>query len=233
MSVTMYGQPGLVYAPLGGPTYLCDGNGRIANVADKDTGDLRRMGCLDEISWLSAGSGGRTVLTLRGVPISGNNGSFAGFAPSGVLLVTDDPALYQNIGSNDSPLWAPVGGSGGLNLIGALQAADMNSISDQPFNMLPSLSGQFRIGLITVTNATGALGTAVGGIYTAPGKGGTAIVGNSQTYSALASPTSALDLTIVVTPGNTFWPDGTPLFLSLTTPQGSATVADFYIYGAN
>ncbi len=230
---TMYGQPGLLYAPLGGSSYLSDGKGRIANVADKDTSDLRRMGCLDEISWLSAGSGGRSVLTLLGVPISGNGGSYAGFAPPGVLLVNDEPALYQNIGSIDSPIWMPVGGSGGLNLIGSLPAADMNSTDDQEFTLLPSASGQFRARLITATNATGTLDMATGGIYTAASKGGTAIVASSQDYSALTDPTISLDLAIVATPQNTFWPDGTTLFLSLTTPQGVAAIADFYIYGVN
>ncbi len=47
MSVTMYGQPGTVYAPLGGPVYPCDGTGLILGVADKDKGDLLRAGCVD------------------------------------------------------------------------------------------------------------------------------------------------------------------------------------------
>ncbi len=75
--------------------------------------------------------------------------------------------------------------------------------------------------------------TAVGGIYTDLNKGGTAIVDSSQTYSAVTSPVFALELTIVSTPGNTYWPDDTGIYLSLTTPQGTAAIADFYIYGAN
>ncbi len=231
---TMYGQPGLVYAPLGSVTYLCDVRGRILNVADKDKSDLLRMGCIDEIPWLNAQTGaGPAVLKQLGVPVGGNNGSYAGSALPGTLLVTDEPALYQNIGSTDSPIWMPVGAAGGFSLIGSLMAADMNSTDDQQFNLLPTIKGQFRIRLITVTNASGTLDVAAGGIYTAPDKGGTAVVASGQGYVALTDPTMALDLDIVGTPQNTFWPDGTTLFLSLSTPQGIVAIADFYVYGTN
>ncbi len=233
MSGNMYGQPGTVYAPLGGRSYSSDGTtGLILNVTDADKGDLLRAGCVDASILLNAQAASNPqVLKLSGVPINGI--TYAGHAPIGTLLVTDQPALYQNIGSNESPEWAPLGGPGGFNLIGALPAANMNSTNDQQFNMLPSRSGRFRIRLITVANASGILDTAVGGVYTDVNKGGTAIVGSSQAYSALASPDTALDLSILSTPGDTFWPASTPLILSLTTPQGVVAIADFSVFGNN
>lgn len=122
--------------------------------------------------------------------------------------------------------------SGGLNLIGTLIGADMNSVSDEPVQMLIDQKTPFRIRQITVTNSSGSLDTAIGGIYTAQNKGGAAIVASSQAYSSITAPNIALDLTIVPTPGNTIWGGGTQLYKSLSTPQGAAVTADYYFYGS-
>ncbi len=234
MPITMYGQPGLVYAPLGGASYLSDANGLISNVADKDKTEMVRMGCMESLVWLSVQTATTTtLLKLSGAPISGSRGSFAGLAPPGALLVTDEPAVYQNLGTLAVPAWFVVGVRSGFALIGQLLAADMNSTDDQPFQMLTSPNGSFQIKQITATNAQASLNTVVGGIYTDIAKGGTAIVASGQIYSAITDPTFAFDLDIIETPGNTYWPDGTGIYLSLSTPQGAPALADFYIYGAN
>ncbi len=234
MSITMYGQPGVVYAPLGGASYLSDLNGLISNVADKDRTEMVRMGCMEALVWLNVQTATTpALLKFSGIPVSGSGGSYAGLAPPGALLVTDEPAVYQNLGSLATPLWFLVGGRSAFALIGVLSAADMNSTDDQAFKMTVTPGSLFRIRQITATNTQASLDTAVGGIYTGVGKGGTAIVASSQTYSAITAPEVALELTVLDTPGNTYWTDDTGIYLSLTTPQGAPAIADFYIYGAN
>jgi len=84
---------------------------------------------------------------------------------------------------------------------------------------------------ITTKNASVSLTTAAGGIYTAASQGGTAVVANSQAYSALTAASLALDLTIATTPGKTVYSAGQALYLNLTTAQGAAATADFYAWG--
>lgn len=118
-------------------------------------------------------------------------------------------------------------------LLGRLIGANMNSSSaDQPFSMTRfSQLGNFRITKITAKNASISLTTAAGGIYTAASQGGTAVVANTQVYTGLSAATLALDLTIATTPGKTVWTPQTALFLNLTTAQGAAATADFYVWG--
>jgi hypothetical protein len=115
-------------------------------------------------------------------------------------------------------------------LIGKLVAADMNSTADQ---QIPSFIGgrDYRITGITAANASIPLDVAAGGVYTQPGKGGTAVVAPSQAYSALTAANLALDLTIDATAGVTILPGGTGLYLSLSSPQGSPASVDFLVYG--
>ena len=86
-----------------------------------------------------------------------------------------------------------------------------------------------RISKITATNASVSLTTAVGGIYPAAAKGGTAAVANSQVYSALTAAAIALDLTLAA--GTVVYAKGGQLYLSLTSPQGAAATADLYVWG--
>lgn len=102
-------------------------------------------------------------------------------------------------------------------------------ISDDDDVVTPDV-GDFIVANIIVRNASVSLTTAVGGIYTAPAKGGSAIVANSQVYSALTSAVKYVGLTLagialtdVLNQEN--------LYLSLTTPQGAAATADIYVYG--
>lgn len=109
-------------------------------------------------------------------------------------------------------------------ILGRLMAADMNSTSDQAIAIG---SKNYRITRIMVTDATGSLSTAAGGVYTAAAKGGTAVVAAGQAYSALTTSAKILDLTLAVTDRRT---DET-LYLSLSTPQGSAMTAAVYVCG--
>jgi hypothetical protein len=115
---------------------------------------------------------------------------------------------------------------GGI-LLGELIGANMNSTGDQQI-VIFSAPAKYIIRRIVATNASISLTTAVGGIYTAVSKGGTAVVANSQAYSTLSAGTKFLDLTLA---SNTDYRTATSLYLSLTTPQGAAATADIFVYG--
>lgn len=120
-----------------------------------------------------------------------------------------------------------VQGQGESKLLGRLIGANMNSAADQ---VIPIDSQRYVVRRVLVTNASINLTTAVGGFYTAASKGGTAIIANTQAYSALSASTKFLDCTletILTTDVRT----ETKLYLSLTTPQGAAATADIYIVG--
>lgn len=120
---------------------------------------------------------------------------------------------------------------GGI-LLGKLVAANMNSTADQQIVMFSNPS-KFILRRIVATNASVSLTTAVGGIYTAVSKGGVAVVAASQAYSSLSALTLFLDLTLNATgSASTTVKSSIPnLYLSLTTAQGGAATADFYVYG--
>lgn len=119
---------------------------------------------------------------------------------------------------------------GGI-LLGSLIGANMNSTADQRITIF-SAPAKFIIRRIVVTNASVSLTTAVGGIYKAASKAGTAVVANSQAYSALTSDALFLDLTLNTgSSENVTVKTVKNLFLSLTTAQGAAATADFYVYG--
>jgi hypothetical protein len=65
-----------------------------------------------------SGSGGRmgSVWSQTGAPTNGTSGTFAKYALPGDLLVTAEPALYQNTGTQASPTWtaAPLTGAAGI-----------------------------------------------------------------------------------------------------------------------
>lgn len=119
----------------------------------------------------------------------------------------------------------------GQILLGQLIGANMNSTSDQQI-VIFSAPAKYIIRRIVATNASISLTTAVGGIYPAVSKGGTAIVANTQVYSGLSASGKFVDLTVAS--GYTSGGDVLTvksIYLSLTTPQGAAATADIYVYG--
>lgn len=134
---------------------------------------------------------------------------------------TQDVTDLQAAGCRVISFWAP-------DLLFYGKALNFNSSADQQLNQT-AWTGKFRPSLITVTNASVSLTTAAGGVYSAAAKGGTAIVAAGQAYIALTAALLALDLTLN-SPATVF-ASGTPVFLSLTTPQGGAATADINVYG--
>lgn len=113
--------------------------------------------------------------------------------------------------------------------IGTIIGANMNVTTDQPF-VFPFAAGRkFSIDAIVASNPSVSLTTAVGGIYSAASKGGTAVVAAAQAYSALTAVGTKLNLTIAAAGAALVC--NSPLYLSLTTPQGAAATADFYFFG--
>jgi len=113
-------------------------------------------------------------------------------------------------------------------VLGLLKSANMNSTADQA---IPINTSNYIVRRIIVTNASTSLTTAVGGFYAATGKT-TAIVANTQIYTALTGSTKYLDCTLGALLGTDRRTE-TTLYLSLTTPQGGAATADIYIIGDN
>lgn len=114
----------------------------------------------------------------------------------------------------------------GRVLLGKLASANMNSTADQAIAIS---STNYIIRNIVATNASVSLTLSVGGIYAAASKT-TAVVANTQIFSALTASTKTVDLTINALGLSDRRTEAT-LYLSLTTGQGSAATADIYIYG--
>lgn len=122
---------------------------------------------------------------------------------------------------------------GAAVVLGTKTGANMNSTSDQAIALddvdlveNPEFA-IFQITQIEASNPSTSLDTAVGGVYPAASKGGTAIVANTQVYSSLVNPEDTLDLTLAAD-ANAVWGN---VYLSLTTPQGATATADFSVSG--
>ncbi len=157
-------------------------------------------------------------------------------AQSGTIYTPDSAGVITSVALVDLRSLRNAGceqvGVSSPSLIGRLLGVNMNTTAN-PGQRIPMFNGTqpFRVTKITVKNASTDLTTAVGGIYPAIDKGGTALVANSQAYSALSAANLALDLTIVATPGVTEYAATQGLWFALTTAQGSAATADLFVYG--
>jgi hypothetical protein len=117
----------------------------------------------------------------------------------------------------------------GSALLGFFSALNMNSTADQPLTLSLASSQYYFLRGIIARNASISLTTAVGGIYTAASKGGSAVVAATQAYSGLTGPTLSVALTLAAA-GQVLL-SATPLYLSLTTPQGAAATMDLLVLG--
>lgn len=126
----------------------------------------------------------------------------------------------------------PIGTS--ETVLAKLLGANFNTTNDQAI-ALPSSISKFCLTRIIVTNASLSLTTAVGGFYPQPSKGGTAIVANSQVYSALIDATKLVNPTLASYGSGTVFTSSIltsfSVYFALTTPQGAAATADIYLCG--
>lgn len=124
-------------------------------------------------------------------------------------------------------------------VVGKLIGADFNVTTDQLIpiqisdddDVVTEHEGDFILADIIVRNASVSLTTAVGGVYTAAAKAGSAIVANSQVYSALTSSVKWLALTKASISLTDVFIDQANLYFSLTTAQGAAATGDIYVFG--
>lgn len=148
-------------------------------------------------------------------------------------LRTQDISIRLGEATEATPLDTRVALLESRFLLGQLLNADFNTTADQAIQ-IPWIDNQYGdryvIDRILVANPSGTFATAAGGIYTDVSKGGTAIVAASQVYTALSANQKFLDLTLetVLTTDALLV---SPLYLSLTTAEGSASTADLYIFG--
>lgn len=125
------------------------------------------------------------------------------------------------------------GANGSSNVpAGYLVGANFNTTTDQAITInFPTGFTHFVIRRIVVGNASISLTTAQGGIYTASGKSGFALVASTQAYSSLSAPSFFLSATLAsVAMSNQLNLAESPLYLSLTTAQGSAATADVTVF---
>lgn len=147
--------------------------------------------------------------------------------------------VQSSINANATPaqIKAYVAGALGASQIfaGRLLGADMNVTTDQAIAIaLPPGYTRWRLNNIFMTNAGGTnLTTAAGGIYSAASKAGTALVANTQVYTALtgAAVNSTGNFLALTTSGSVVSTvfDLATIYFSLTTPQGSAATSNIYI----
>jgi len=132
-----------------------------------------------------------------------------------------------NSATAGAALWSPMTGE---QVLATLIGGNMNITTDQPFLPKFNLVGlKYAVSKILVTNASIDLTAADGGVYSAAAKGGVAIVAAAQVYTALATATALLSLTIAAA-GSASVFSAVPI-LSLTGAQGAAATADFYLIG--
>ena len=165
-----------------------------------------------------------TIATTSAQTINGDSNRYLAYRYDFVEVVSNG-ANWDVI----APQWNQVGGGNSSYPCGRIIGANMNSTADQAINI--GGWGKFMVTGITTANASTSLTTAAGGVYTATSKGGTAVIAAATTYTAnttaaKASSASAVgaaygDTSLVV--------PGAVLYLSLTTPQGSAATADITV----
>jgi hypothetical protein len=113
----------------------------------------------------------------------------------------------------------------------SIRAADFNSTADQ-LCVLPAAVTTYKIIEIFETNCSSSPGSAAGGVYTAASKGGTAIVAASQTFVTAQAIAPTIPNTLAANMATTRF-TANPLYLSLTTPKGSAATCDMYVIGVD
>lgn len=110
-----------------------------------------------------------------------------------------------------------------------LIGANMNTTDDQQFAQVFPFT-RYLIDRFVVANASVALETAEGGVYSAGGKNGAQLVPAMQNYSGLESPDKVI-YPLLATDGQGLMTD-LSIYLSLTVPEGEAATCDIYLMGA-
>jgi len=121
---------------------------------------------------------------------------------------------------------APANGT--LTTLFSRKNASFNSTADQALTQTFNFSA-CTIQFISINGATIPLTTAKGGIYTGPGKTGTAILPATQSYAGLVTSLDVINPMITISGQRILTP--ATFYLSLTTPQGSPCTANVSLMG--
>jgi hypothetical protein len=117
---------------------------------------------------------------------------------------------------------------GSTRILFQLIGANMNIDTDQQFTKVGTFTNYITLN-VKATNASAIASTAVGGIYSAASKAGISLISASTGYTALTTAGEGQGIGASNNAGGGVLT--TTPYLSLTTPQGSAATADFYIIG--
>jgi hypothetical protein len=194
-------------------------------------------------NYLDTVIGDRKVPLFRltgGSPTNGTSGSFAGVADTGTLLLTDEPGLYSNTGTQASPTWTPVNIAGGNGsnqpTVGALTGpASTSVITMQGLGgvVTPKKSGNLLVMVSgTIQSSSGTAGVGLNyqisyGTGVVPINGAALVgtqVGPTQQYTNPAAVTAA-DVNVPfaiqflitgLTVGTAYWFDIAAKALSIT-----------------
>lgn len=147
------------------------------------------------------------------------------------MLVLLALLLLNPVAQAQSNSYAPPVSVNGSAPMCKIVAANFNSTADQAC-IIPAAITKWTPTAIVVTNCSASMTLAAGGVYPTTAKGGAAIVAAVQVYSAATSSSISVNLTVVAGALTTPFAVNT-VYLSLTTPQGSAATCDFYVYGNN
>lgn len=114
-------------------------------------------------------------------------------------------------------------------LLFALRSANMQLTTDQLIKKMAAFT-TYKVTQVVAVRKTGAFSVAcLGGIYPAPAKGGTPLVGAAQSYANLTGAGKIVDATLA-TVNSTDAQTG-QLYLSLSTGNSAALTADVFVYG--
>lgn len=109
-------------------------------------------------------------------------------------------------------------------LIAQLNQIDLRSVGDQTMQVNAE---KYVVKRIIVANINGTVTGAQGGFYTAPNKGGTALVAAGQVYTSVI-PNRTADLTLTANTNVTIRTEGF-LYMSLTVASSTPATADVFV----
>lgn len=121
--------------------------------------------------------------------------------------------------------------TGAVRVLCSIRAANMNTTADQACTIPAGITAWAPTSVI-MTNCSGTLTLAVGGVYPAASKGGTPMVAATQAYSALTTAALVLLSTLAAGIATNRYAVNT-VYLSLTTAAGSAAACDMYVTGTD
>jgi hypothetical protein len=167
--------------------------------------------------------------TLRGLLYGNNTGVYLeGFNGNPAVLRSGGVEALRATSTAVSTT-LPVRGKQVGQLLWSITGANMNTTADQAFTKHGTFTG-FTILIAKAVNASAAANSAVGGVYTSTAKGGDVLIAASQGYANLTGD-SRVGQTIAAAAYGQGVSTASELYLSLTTPHGSAATVDYYIYG--